>query len=240
MARACACDTYFTVDTSTGELCLKPGTQGLRRVLTYGTPGTHTFRKGAYPWLARVRVIVQGAGGGSAGANAATDQCIVRPGGAGGGYAESLIEAADLGATETIVVGAGGAAGTGNAAGGAGGSSSFGGFAIAAGGDGGTAFEDSGTIPDAVSGVSGPTAGTGQIASGGGPGGGAIRLSGTEGLGGAGGDSRLGFGGLARSTEGPGTTSRGWGGGAGGAVSLGAAETGAQGGGGLVIVELYG
>ncbi|MFH9662179.1 hypothetical protein ACH4NF_29370, partial [Streptomyces sp. NPDC017248] len=41
----------------------------------YTTPGTFTFKKSNYPWLARVRVRVQGADGGSAGANAATDQC---------------------------------------------------------------------------------------------------------------------------------------------------------------------
>ncbi|GGZ24630.1 hypothetical protein GCM10010300_80090 [Streptomyces olivaceoviridis] len=57
--------------------------------------------------------------------------------------------------------------------------------------------------------------------------------------GGAGGDSRLGFGGLSRSTEGPGTAACGWGGGAGGPVSYGAVENGADGG-GLVVIELYG
>ncbi|MFI1787493.1 hypothetical protein ACH40D_03350 [Streptomyces olivaceoviridis] len=240
VSRACADGNYFEINDD-GELTMVPGSMGLRQILTFKTPGTFTFKKENYPWLSRVRVIVQGAGGGSAGANAASGQCIVRPGGAAGGYAESLIEASALGATETIVVGAGGVAGTGNAAGSAGGSSSFGGFAIANGGDGGTAFQNSATSLDAVSGVTGTVANTGNvIASGGGAGGGAIRLSATQGLGGAGGDSRLGFGGLARSTEGPGTTSRGWGGGAGGPVSYGAAESGADGGGGIVIVELYG
>ncbi|MGW2779545.1 glycine-rich domain-containing protein [Streptomyces olivaceoviridis] len=239
VSRACADGQYFEINDD-GELTMVPGSLVLRKILTYGQSGTFTFKKGDYPWLARVRVIVQGAGGGPAGANAASGKCVVRPGGAAGGYAESLIEASALGAAETIVVGAGGAAGTGNASGSAGGGSSFGGFAIANGGDGGTAFQNNATSLDAVSGVTGPVANRGQIASGGGAGGGAIRLSATQGLGGAGGDSRLGFGGLARATEGPGTTPRGWGGGAGGPVSYGAAENGADGGGGLVVIELYG
>src|SRR5690606_15367022 len=106
-------------------LCVIPGSLGLREVITYGTPGVHTFRKDDYPWLARVYVKVQGGGGGSAGANAAADELIARPGGAGGGYAEALIDVGMLGAAESVVVGAGGAAGIGNNPGGNGGNSSF-------------------------------------------------------------------------------------------------------------------
>lgn len=213
---------------------------GLREVLTFKDPGAHQFVKGDYPWLARVHVEVQGAGGGSAGANAANNQCIVRPGGAGGGFAEAVVEVSALGDVEAIVVGTGGRAGSGNSAGAAGGSSSFGGFAIAAGGDGGTANQNSGTGADAVQGVAGPLAGTGQVISGGGAGGGAIRLSATQGLSGHGGESRYGHGGVGRSTEGDGTSPRGFGGGAGGALSYGGSVDGGTGGGGLVIVRLYG
>lgn len=239
MATACVCETYFTV-SETGELCLKPGVQGLRQMIVYSTPGVHQFTKAAFPWLARVRVEVQAAGGGSAGANAAANQCIVRPGGAGGGWSESLIPAASLGASESVVVGAGGTAGIGNSAGGPGGNSSFGGFVVAIGGDGGTAGQASGTAPDAVHGVSAPLAGTGQHISGGGAGGAAIRLSATQGMSGSGGESRLGHGGFSRANEGDGTASRGRGGGAGGALSYGTAFNGGTGGDGLVIVELYG
>lgn len=239
MARICVCSDYFTVNDD-GELCAKPGSMGLREMLVFDDVGTHQFRKSDYPWLARVRVRCQGAGGGSAGADAASGQCIVRPGGAAGGYSESVLEAAALGAVETIVVGAGGSAGSGNGTGGAGGQSSFGGFVVAPGGDGGTAFQTSGTTADAVSGVTGPTGGTGQYFSGGGAGGGAIRLSATQGLGGAGGESHLGHGGLSRATEGPGTTSRGRGAGAGGPVSYGDPQPGADGGAGMVIIELFG
>lgn len=239
MAKSCVCPDYFTISDE-GELCLKAGTMGVRRVLYFKDVGTHQFRKTDYPWLARVWVQCQGGGGGSAAANAADNQCIVRPGGAGGAWSESLIDASALGAVETIVVGAGGTAGSGNSPGGAGGTSSFGGFVIAPGGDGGTANQSSGTTPDAVSGVAGPFAGSGQWASGGGAGGGGIRLSGTNGLSGGGGESRLGHGGFPRASEGPGTAPRGYGGGAGGALSYGGAEVGMAGGDGIVIVRLLG
>lgn len=223
-----------------GELCLNPGTMGLREVLTFKEPGAFTFNKADYPWLARVKVLVQGAGGGSAGANAAAGETIVRPGGAGGGYSERLISVGTLGASESVVVGAPGAGGVGNNAGSAGGSSSFGGLVTANGGGGGAAAQGTGTLADAVQGPAGPLAGTGTWAQGGGGGGGGIRLNGTNGLSGVGGESHMGHGGVARSQEGAGTGPRGYGGGAGGALSFGGAFDGADGGNGLVIVELYG
>ncbi|MFE0763675.1 glycine-rich domain-containing protein [Streptomyces smyrnaeus] len=239
IASVCVCSDYFNVNDD-GELCLNPGTMGLRQTRYFKEPGTFQFAKDDYPWLARVRVLVQGGGGGSAGANAASNECIVRPGAAGGGYAEAMVDASALGAVETIVVGAGGAAGTSNGAGGAGGTSSFGGYAVALGGDGSTAAQSSGTVPDAVQGTVGPFASSGDMASGGGSGAGGIRLSGTNGLSGQGGDSRLGHGGFPRTTDGPGTAPRGYGGGAGGALSLGDSQPGFDGGAGIVIIELYG
>lgn len=239
MASVCVCDDYFTVNGD-GELCLLPGRQGLRQVLRFNSPGTVQFQKASYPWLARVLVKCQGGGGGSAGANAAANQCIVRPGGAGGGYSESVIAATSLGAVETILVGAAGTAGTTNLAGGDGGVSSFGGFVSGTGGDGGNAVQTSGTTLDVTSGVAAPLAGSGQFAQGGGPGGGAIRLNATNGLSGAGGESMLGHGGYPRATEGAGTGARGYGGGAGGALSYGASVAGAPGNNGIVIIELYG
>lgn len=239
MASVCACGEYFTVN-SDGELCLVPGQQGLREVITFKNPGNFQFQKADYPWLARVQVKVQGAGGGSAGADAATNELIARPGGAGGGYGERLIEAADLSAVESVVVGAGGIAGGTASAGGAGGSSSFGGFVVSPGGDGGSANMDSGTVPVTSNGIAGPFAGSGDWATGGGAGGGAIRLNGTWGLAGAGGDSHMGHGGFSRNSSGPGTAPRGYGGGAGGGLSTGSSETGMAGGDGIVIIELHG
>jgi hypothetical protein len=240
MARACVCDDYFEVDPDNGELCLKKGTMGLRRILYYGDPGTYTFRKSAYPWLARVRVRVQGAGGGSAGANAGTDEAIVRPGGTGGSYGESLIEVSELGAAEMIIVGAGGSAGGAGSDGGDGGVSQFGGHIFAPGGLGGTSNMPSGTTASTAQGIAGPNAGTGDLRAGGGASGSAIRLNGNFGMSGHGGDSEMGTGGLGRTTEGSGLGPRGRGAGAGGGLSFGGDVDGGEGGDGIVVIELYG
>lgn len=240
LSSACVCGEYFNVNNE-GELCLNPGTMGLRGTVRFSTPGTFQFVKADYPWLARVQVQAQGAGGGSGGADASPGEAIFRPGGAGGGWSSSLIDVSLLGAVETVVVGVGGAGGTGNQPGTAGGTSSFGGLVVATGGDGGTASMTSGTGQTTASGIPGPFGGTGQLAQGGGAGEGAIRLSGTSGLAGMGGGAHLGHGGYGRATNGPGTTARGWGGGAGGSVSInGSAQAGSAGGGGLVIIELHG
>lgn len=59
-------------------------------------------------------------------------------GGGGGGYFEKIIDASDLGVSETVTVGAGGAAKNSNSDGDAGGNSSFGSHATAYGGGGGS------------------------------------------------------------------------------------------------------
>jgi hypothetical protein len=235
------CDEYFTTNTE-GDICLKPGTMGLRETLVFNTAGTFQFDKSLYPWLARVRVRVQAGGGGSAGASAAANQSIWRVGGAGGGYAESLVDVAALAAVETITVGAGGAAGAANnGAGGAGGNSSFGAHATALGGPGGAASMATGATVTTTSGTPGPAGGTGDWAVGGGSSEGAIRLGANVGIGGAGGDFQMGHGGASRATAGVGIIPRGYGGGAGGSVSAnGAAQVGRAGERWIVIVELYG
>ncbi|MFJ1695646.1 hypothetical protein ACIOHC_10925 [Streptomyces sp. NPDC088252] len=239
MASVCACGEYFNVD-ETGELCLNPGTMGLRKVVQFGTPGTFKFLKADYPWLARIRVKVQAGGGGSAGAEAAAKQLIARPGGSGGGYSESVIEVGALADVESVVVGAGGAGGLGNNPGTAGGASSFGGVVTAVGGNPGGDGMVSDVTNTTSNGTSAPPAGTGQITSGGGAGEGALRMA-MRGMSGRGGDSWMGFGGYGRTTSGPGGTSRGRGGGAGGAFSSdGTKYDGGVGGNGIVIVELYG
>lgn len=242
MAGACVCGEYFNVDDD-GQLCLNPGTMGLREVLVFDDPGITQFAKGDYPWLARVRVKVQGGGGGSAGADADTGvgELVARPGGGGGGYSESLIDVALLGTSETIVVGAGGTAGIVNGPGGAGGASSFGGVVVANGGPGAPAAMGSGTAPETTDGIAGAAVGTGDITMGGGPGAGSLRLAAFQGLAGSGGESYLGHGGVARHTNGPGTAPNGYGGGAGGSFSVNNSDqVGAAGGKGVVIVELYG
>ncbi|MFI0827308.1 hypothetical protein ACH4Q7_22950 [Streptomyces roseolus] len=240
MARVCACGEYFNVNAE-GELCLNPGTMGLRDMIVYKDPGTYAFEKGDFPWLARVRARVQAAGGGSAGAVAEAGESIWRAGGAGGGYSESLLDVSLIGAIETVVVGEGGEGGTGNNPGLAGGSSSFGGLVIANGGGGGSTSMASGTNIITATGVTGPPGGTGQIAIGGGASEGAVRLADRTGICGAGGDAHLGHGGVSRPNQGAGTVGRGYGGGAGGSASFDRnAYNGGVGSGGIVILELYG
>jgi len=98
-----------------------------------------SFLKGDYPWARYVVVHCQGGGGGGGGCAATgAGEGAVAGGGGGGGYAQRVIALADLGASETVTVGAagsGGSAGANN--GGAGGSSSFGAHASATGGGGG-------------------------------------------------------------------------------------------------------
>ncbi|MFJ5037929.1 glycine-rich domain-containing protein [Streptomyces parvulus] len=240
MASVCVCSDYFIVDDD-GSLCLKPGTMGLRQVLYFGEPGTYSFEKADYPWLANVRVKVQAGGGGAAGARADAGELVATQGAAGGGYSESFIAASSLGSSESITVGAGGTAGDPDTDGGAGGNSNFGGFAVANGGAGGPVGMTSGTTPAAFSGIAAPLAGVGDYRTGGGAGGGALRLSGGEGQSGQGGESHLGHGGFQRSSNGGGGASRGFGGGAAGALARNNTSTnGTEGGRGIVIVELYG
>lgn len=236
----CVCTDRLEV-TDDGRLCVIPGSLGLRQRVIFHTPGEHIFDPAAYPYAARIFVRVQAAGGGSAGAVAEAGELVARPGAAGGGYSESLIEMSSLGGPVTVTVGAGGAAGVGNTPGGDGGDSSFGTLVVALGGQGGTANMTSGNTLGTTTGIAAPTAGTGGHIMGGGAGHGAIRLTGTQGMAGAGGDSHLGHGGYGRGTNGPGSLPRGRGGGAGGALAIGAAsQDGAQGGDGIVIIDLYG
>ncbi|MET9818349.1 hypothetical protein [Streptomyces sp. NPDC006355] len=240
IASVCVCDDYFTV-SETGELCLLPGRQGLRQLVRFNSPGTYQFRKSDYPWLARVRVRVQAGGGGAAGANAPQNQYVSSPGGAGGGYSESVIDVSALGPVETVIVGEGGLAGGPASDGGNGGNSSFGGLVTANGGAGGQAVMSPGDTPVCYSGTPAPLAGSGQIAMGGGPGGGAFRINGFQGQAGEGGGSHMGHGGFARASSGGGGASRGYGGGAAGSVSRGTgSQAGVAGGDGAVWVELYG
>lgn len=240
MSRSCADGAYFQI-TDNGELTMVPGSLGLRKVLYYDKPGTYSFTKASYPWLARVRVQCQGGGGGSAGATADAGELIARPGAPAGAWAQSLIEASALGATEAVVVGAGGAGGQDNNGGSAGGTSSFGGLVSAGGGDGGPPNMLSGTAPETARGPAGSTTGTGDLVIGGGGSGASIRLSAGQCVSGRGGDSVLGHGGEERRTSGGGQPPTGYGAGAGGAVSINASpQTGTPGGGGIVIVELYG
>lgn len=239
VASVCVDSTYFSINSS-GELTIKPGTTGLRDVLIFQTPGTFQFTKATYPWLAHVHVMVQAGGGGSAGAQSDVGELSAQVGGAGGGYSEGHYNVSSLGASETVVVGAAGAAGTPTVDGGAGGNSSFGGLVTANGGFGGTTGMTTGATPACFSGIAAPLAGLGQITMGGGAGGGALRINGSQGLAGVGGDSIMGIGGFQRASTGGGGATRGYGSGAGGALARnGTTEQGTAGAHGIVVIELY-
>jgi hypothetical protein len=99
-------------------------------VQTFNTSGTWTKPTG---FGASARVYIQCWGGGGSGGFGAG----VGSGGAGGAYNERWINLADLGSTETVTIGAGGAARTATGSANAGGNSSFGTRISAFGGGGG-------------------------------------------------------------------------------------------------------
>lgn len=101
------------------------------RLVTFTGSGTWTKQDG----LQSVDVEVQG-GGGSGGSGNSADNAA-GSGGAAGGYARKYIAAAALGATESVTVGAGGAASGTFGDGNNGGTSSFGSHCSATGGNGG-------------------------------------------------------------------------------------------------------
>lgn len=190
--------------------------------------------------LTFVRVRVRGGGGAGGGSAApAAGESSAGAGGGEGEYAESILEASALGATETVTVGAGGT-GSSGVTGGAGGTSSFGTHVQANGGSGGNVRVASALAFGAEGGVGG-TGGTGQVLIAGEPGGGAWG-HGALALGGNGG----GAGGLGKRQTGSGNAAAGgnapgFGGGGGGASSssTGAAAAGGGGRAGQVIVENY-
>jgi len=220
---------------------------GRQQQVTFTSSGT--FTKANYPGMKGIRVRVQGGGGGGIGADVtAAGQQSAGGGGGGGAYAESFLTPDQLAAAETVTVGAGGL-GTSCASseGGVGGTSSFGSLVSASGGFGGFLCMTAGSTPSLSRSVGGEgrDTGTGDIVIPGSDGGAAVRIDGTTTsalAGGRGGDSQGGKGGIAASSNaGPKTSGEGFGGGGSGAFNTpsSAAEDGAPGSPGVVVVIVF-
>jgi hypothetical protein len=152
------------IDTDVEAIATDVATGGYRFLETVAFTATDTFDKADYTGLRAVIVEVQAPGGGSAG-------CPLTGGGAAsggagggaGGYSRKFVLASALSASETVTIGAPGAAGAAGApptSGGAGGTTSFGAHCQATGGAGGAASP-------ASSGNSTATPGDGGVGSGG-------------------------------------------------------------------------
>jgi hypothetical protein len=208
---------------------------GNNKIVVFTTSGTYSKPTG----LARVKVTVLGGGGGGGGSgNPSTQQA---GGGGSGGYSIKVIEAASLGASETVTVGAGGVGGS-STSGGAGGTSSFGAHCSATGGAGG---------------IRNTTSYSGLPVNGGAGSGGNVNASGHRGglpffdsdggiysvkHSGDGADSLMGMGGvrvIAAGVETNGNPASGYGAGGSGAHGLTNYKTGGAGEAGIVIVEEF-
>ncbi|WP_052742277.1 hypothetical protein [Pseudomonas frederiksbergensis] len=188
---------------------------GIQKLTANGTYIPTPGMKNVY-----VKYVGGGGGSGSVPATAAT-QTAAAGGGASGSYGEAWLTAAQIGASQAVLVGAGGAAGPIGGAGGTGGTSSMGVLLTAPGGGGSPA----GTVVSSTSsglasgGASGPVTVGGNV----------LNTSGQQGnigfalnsqtLGGSGGSNPIGSGGIAGGASTAPTAGTGYGGGAGGVSS---------------------
>ncbi|PPD44491.1 MAG: hypothetical protein CTY15_07210 [Methylocystis sp.] len=131
----------IVVDRTTGAVTFPSG--GPTRVLTFAGSGVYTPSPGMR--FAEVVLFGAGGGGGSGARQAPNAAASGGGGGAGGGVARGLFSAAQVGASQTISIGAGGLGGAAQAAstsagnpGGAGGNTAFGALLTGFGGGGGS------------------------------------------------------------------------------------------------------
>lgn len=206
-------------------------------IITYTSAGTSDWIM--QPGLRNIEVTVVGGGGGAGGAASASSQSAVSGGGGGGGASIAYVKNTELGAQETVTVGAAGGGGNSSGvAGASGGTSSFGSFASGAGGGGGD-VQASGTAS-----LRGGTPGIGGAGSLGDvniPGGTAtwgFREDTPALVASNGGDSMFGAGGLGNSSIGAGSVGRLYGGGGGGSTSFDTTNVvGGSGAVGIVVLK---
>lgn len=226
-----AASVVRVIDYTRAAAAPSRGSNGRLSITRYYT-SSNTWTKPSNLDFVVVEVVGGGSGGGSVNAEA------VGGGGAAGGYAVKKIAAASLGATETVTIGAGGAANS------AGGTSSFGAHCSATGG---AAPPAGGAV---AQGATGGVGSGGDLNLDGEDGGGGI-IAGTAatsepGIAGRGGSSRYGGGGRGAVValdvgSGTGDNAGNYGSGGGGSVNLnaGGSAAGGTGSGGLVVVHEY-
>lgn len=226
----------FTVDGN-GFVSSTTGNQVV--IQTFTANGTYTPTSGMDQCI--IECVGGGGGGGGTGGPGSNNNC---PGGGGGGYSRGIFNAATIGVSQAVTVGAGGAGGvasggfTGNA-GTPGGTSSVGALISATGGGGGTAATaGSGTYD--LGGAGGVGSG-GSVNSNGGVG---LHASGGSGVTGYGGNSILGGGANSVTSQGGAVTqSNGspglaYGGGGSGAFTTSGAGSGSVGGAGFAGIVI--
>lgn len=209
----------------------------------FTSSGTYTPTSGMVYCIVE---LVGGGGGGGGCGTASSTQISVGSGGSGGSYSRKILDAATVGASQTITIGAGGSAGasTGPFTGGSGGTTSFGSIFNATGGNGGNG--GSATTQDILGGSGGNNSSTGaDFSCAGGPGGQGVAIFFATGnnfiSGGMGGNST--FGGGARSpfeTPADGLTGTGYGGGGSGACNQnGTGRIGGTGFAGIAVITEF-
>lgn len=208
---------------------------GFSRVVTqvFTSNGTYTPTSG----MVYVILECQGSGGGGGGVTGALGTMVSGGGGGSGAYGRSIQTAAQIGASQTVTIGAAGAGGTaGNNAGSNGATTSVGTLCTAGGGSGGG--WNSGLVFIVSQYGNGGTAGTGNVVAIAGRNG-EIRVATTAAstydIGGSGGSSWFGAGGIGQlvaSGANPGGAGTGYGSGGAGATEQNANGTTAAGGNG--------
>jgi hypothetical protein len=204
-------------------------------IQTFTASGTYT------PTTGMQFCIIEciGGGGGGGGVGGAASSFLSAGGGGSGSYSRSRKTSTDIGASQTVTVGAAGAGGSAGANNGtAGGTTSVGSLVTAGGGGAGT-FTDS--LNNGAGGAGG-TAGTGDIAAAGTPGGNGFYNVASSSIGSASGNgasSVLGGGGRCISSSNGGAAGNYGGGGAGGCDSANTSRAGGAGSAGIVIITEF-